>query len=60
MRAAKLACELQHNEGWKLQVVKRRERAFKDHRADAVVERSFAWLGRNRRSAKITNIRADS
>jgi putative transposase len=48
----KLARELLRNEGWKLQIVKRRERAFKITGLTWIVERSFAWLGRNRRLSK--------
>ena len=48
----KLARKLLHEEGWKLQIVKRRERAFKITGLTWIVERSFAWLGRNRRLSK--------
>ena len=37
------------DDGWKLQIVKRRQRAFKITGLTWIVERSFAWLGRNRR-----------
>jgi hypothetical protein len=37
-------------DGWKLQIVKRRQRAFKITGLTWIVERSFAWLGRNRRA----------
>jgi putative transposase len=47
----KLARELMPN-GWKLQIVTRRERAFKITGLTWIVERSFAWLGRNRRLSK--------
>jgi putative transposase len=50
--SGKLARELLRNEGWKLQIVKRRERAFKITGLTWIVERSFAWLGRNRRLSK--------
>jgi transposase len=36
----------------KLQIVKRRQRAFKIVGLTWIVERSFAWLGRNRRLSK--------
>jgi transposase len=36
----------------KLQIVKRRERAFRITGLTWVVERTFAWLGRNRRLSK--------
>jgi transposase len=39
-------------EGWNLQIVKRRQRAFKVTGLTWIVERSFAWLGRNRRLSK--------
>jgi transposase len=39
-------------EGWKLQIVKRQHRAFKMTGLTWIVERSFAWLGRNRRLSK--------
>ena len=37
---------------WKLQIVKRRQRAFRITGLTWIVERSFAWLGRNRRLSK--------
>jgi transposase len=48
----KLARELLRDNGWKLQIVKRRERAFKITGLTWIVERTFAWLGRNRRLSK--------
>src|SRR4030095_12070456 len=48
----KLARELMCREGWKLQIVKRRECAFKITGLTWIVERTFAWLGRNRRLSK--------
>ncbi len=48
----KLARELLRAAGWKLQIVKRRQRAFKVTGLTWIVERSFAWLGRNRRLSK--------
>ena len=48
----KLAGELMSSEGWKLLIVKRRQRAFKITGLTWIVERSFAWLGRNRRLSK--------
>ena len=48
----KLARELLRQNGWKLQIVKRRQRAFKITGLTWIVERSFAWLGRNRRLSK--------
>jgi putative transposase len=38
--------------GWQLQIVKRRQRAFKVAGLTWIVERSFAWLGCNRRFSK--------
>jgi len=48
----KLARELLRDNGWKLQIVKRRERAFQITGLTWIVERTFAWLGRNRRLSK--------
>jgi putative transposase len=48
----KLARTLQQNQGWQLRIVNRRERAFKITGLSWIVERSFAWLGRNRRLSK--------
>jgi hypothetical protein len=44
--------ELWREDGWKLQIVKRRQRAFKIRGLTWIVERTFAWLGRNRRFSK--------
>jgi putative transposase len=44
----KLARDLLREDGWKLQIVKRRQRAFKI----TGLTGSFAWLGRNRRFSK--------
>jgi putative transposase len=38
--------------GWSLQIVKRRQRAFRIAELTWIVERTFAWLGRNRRFSK--------
>ena len=48
----KLACRLLRDAGGKLQIVKRGQRAFKITGLTWIVERSFAWLGRNRRLSK--------
>jgi putative transposase len=48
----KLARQLMHHDGWKLQIVKRKQRAFKVTGLTWIVERTFAWLGRNRRFSK--------
>ena len=54
-QSRRLARALMREEGWKLQIVKRRQRTFKITGLTWIVERSFAWLGRNRASAKTTN-----
>ncbi len=41
-----------HDDGWKLLITKRGQRAFKVTGLTWIVERSFAWLGRNRRFSK--------
>jgi len=48
----KLAHVLAEEQGWQLHIVKRRQRAFKITGLTWIVERSFAWLGRNRRLSK--------
>ena len=48
----KLARTMKQNQGWQLRIVKRRQRAFKITGLTWIVERSFAWLGRNRRLSK--------
>ena len=48
----KLARQLRRDNGWKLQIVKRKQRAFKVAGLTWIVERTFAWLGRNRRLSK--------
>jgi putative transposase len=48
----KLARELMRRDGWKLVIVKRGQRAFKITGLTWIVERTFAWLGRNRRLSK--------
>lgn len=48
----KLARELKRRHGWRLQITKRRQRAFKVVGLTWIVERTFAWLGRNRRLSK--------
>jgi putative transposase len=47
----KLARQLRRD-GWSLQIVKRRQRAFKIAGLTWIVERSIAWLGFNRRLSK--------
>ena len=56
----KLARQLLREDGWKLQIVKRRQRAFKISGLTWIVERSFAWLGRNRRFSKDYEYRVQS
>ena len=51
-QSRKLARELMRQDGWKMQIVKRRQRTFKIAGLTWIVERSFAWLGRNRRFSK--------
>jgi len=48
----KLARQLMQDNGWKLQIVKRKQRAFKVAGLTWIVERTFAWIGRNRRFSK--------
>ena len=48
----KLARQLMRQDGWKLVIVKRGQRAFKITGLTWIVERTFAWLGRNRRFSK--------
>jgi transposase len=48
----KLARTLKQRQGWQLRIIKRRQRAFKITGLTWIVERSFAWLGRNRRLSK--------
>ena len=48
----KMAQRLLRDEGWQLRIVKRQDRAFRITGLTWIVERSFAWLGRNRRLSK--------
>jgi putative transposase len=48
----KLARQLMQDNGWKLQIVKRKQGAFEVAGLTWIVERTFAWLGRNRRFSK--------
>ena len=50
--SCKLARQLMRQCDSKLQIVKRRQRAFKITGLTWIVERTFAWLGRNRRFSK--------
>jgi putative transposase len=47
----KLTVQLRRD-GWQLRIVKRKQRAFKVAGLTWIVERSFAWLGFNRRLSK--------
>jgi len=47
----KLARQLRRD-GWDMQIVKRKQRSFKVAGLTWIVERSFAWLGFNRRVSK--------
>jgi transposase len=47
----KLARQLRRD-GWNLQIVKRKQRSFKITGLTWIVERTFAWLGFNRRLSK--------
>ncbi len=51
-QSRKLAHELMREDGWKLQITRRGQRAFRVTGLTWIVERSFAWLGRNRRFSK--------
>jgi putative transposase len=51
-QSRKLARALKTHEGWSLVITKRGQRAFKIKGLTWIVERSFAWLGRNRRLSK--------
>ena len=51
-QSRKLARQLLQQDGGKLMIVKRGQRAFKITGLTWIVERSFAWLGRNRRMSK--------
>ena len=48
----KFARELMREAGWKLQITKRGQRTFQITGLTWIVERTFAWLGRNRRFSK--------
>lgn len=51
-RAVSSPATLCGKDGWKLVIVKRGQRAFKITGLTWIVERTFAWLGRNRRFSK--------
>jgi transposase len=50
--SGKLARELKRRHGWRLKITHRQQRAFKVTGLTWIVERTFAWLGRNRRLSK--------
>jgi putative transposase len=50
-KGSKLAAQLRRD-GWELQIFKRKQRAFKVAGLTWIAERSFAWLGFNRRLSK--------
>src|SRR5207248_11054753 len=51
-QSRKLARKLKRRHGWQLKITQRRQRAFKVVGLTWIVERTFAWLGRNRRLSK--------
>jgi putative transposase len=51
-QSRKLARELKRRHEWQLKITKHRQRAFKVTGLTWIVERTFAWLGRNRRLSK--------
>ena len=51
-QSRRLARELERRDGWRLVIVKRRERSFRVTSLTWIVEHSFAWIGRNRRLSK--------
>jgi putative transposase len=51
-QSGKLTRELKRHHGWQLKITQRRQRAFKVVGLTWIVERTFAWLERNRRLSK--------
>ena len=51
-RHIELPRELKRCHGWRLHITKRRQRAFEMVGLTWIVERTFAWLARNRRLSK--------
>ncbi len=51
-QSRRLTRDLLRHDGWRLHIVHRRQRAFRITGLTWIVERSFAWLGRNRRFSK--------
>ena len=56
----KLAGQLKRHDGFTLRIVKRRQRAFRITGLTWIVERSIAWINRNRRLAKDYEYRVQS
>ena len=52
--------DLRDRNGWRLVIVKRREQAFRIAGLNWIVERSFGWLGRQRRMSKDEEYRASA
>jgi transposase len=55
-----LTQHLKRHDGYTLRIVKRRQRAFKIVGLTWIVERSIAWLNRNRRLSKDFEYRVQS
>ena len=51
-QSRELARHLLRHDGWRLRITHRGQRAFRIKGLTWIVERSFAWLGRNRRFSK--------
>jgi putative transposase len=51
-QSRKLASNLLQHDGWRLRITHRGQSAFRIKGLTWIVERSFAWLGRNRRFSK--------
>ena len=58
--SAPLAAWLQQHNEWRLEVVKRSDRGFAVQPKRWVVERTFAWLCRNRRLSKDYELKVQS
>ncbi len=51
-QSRKLARDLLRQDGWRLRITHRGQHAFRIKGLTWIVERSFAWLGRNRRFSR--------